>query len=307
MKKEKDTFYDSGFTKKYINLPITFFHHYINVAKKNMQEPCVFVRTHNHAEIELLYFKQGTGTLLLGADKKKVPFQPGDLLVINPFELHEGNYDSSVTEQEHLVVDFSPSLIDLSISKQAQQIAYDLLMQNIRCNNRITKGDPRYSEIIDCFLNIYNQTSHEIEDEFAFFSCLFSLFSVLKQENYFHQSNKSNNNESNLQFIANVLDYMELHYSEEITTQDVARSTGYSTEHFCRLFKGLFNTRFSLYLMQFRIEKAKQLLPMLSIIEISERCGFSSQSNFTRAFRKTTGISPTDFKRNGKSMLKKCN
>ena len=302
MKEKKDQFYDSGFTRHYINLPITFYHHHVFPKSTAQEKPHAFVCKHNHAEVELLYFKRGSGWLLLGSNEEKLPFGEGDLLIVNPFELHSGYYDISVTEQEHLVVDFSLSLLDLPISKQTQQLLYDLLTQKLRCNNRITKADPCYRELVELFLRIYDQTCHGIGDELAFFTRIFSFFSVLKRENYLHLSSKFTNSAKSRQFITNVLDYMELHYSEEITTVNVAESVGYSTEHFCRLFKEVFNTQFTVYLKQFRIEKAKQLLPMVPISEISDRCGFSSQSNFARAFREITGASPSDFRRSGQSI-----
>lgn len=306
MKQKKHQYYDSVFTRDYINLPITFFHHHVftnpSEQPKRQKNVHMFVYKHNHAEMELLYIKQGKGCLLLGADEEKLSFQAGDLLVINPFELHAGYYDSTVIEQEHLVLDFSLSLIKMPISKQAQEISFGLLTQKIHCNNRITEADPHYRVLADAFLNIYDQTCHGIENEFAFFTRVFSLFSILKTDGYFHPFSKINSSERSRRFIVNVLDYLELHYSEKITTQNAAESIGYSTEHFCRLFKEIFNTQFTVYLKQFRIEKAKQLLPIFPIPEISERCGFSSQSNFARAFRKVTGFSPTDFKRKGQSM-----
>lgn len=305
MKKRKEQYYDSTYTSQYDNLPITYFRHRI-IPKKDRETdgkiPHVFVLKHNHAEMELLWFKHGSGFLLLGSDEEKIPFQEGDLLVINPFELHAGFYDSANIEQEHLVVDFSLSLVDLPISEQSRQIAFDLLGQKVRCRTRITPADPHHREIVDCFLNIYDQTSHGINNEFAFSAQMFLLFSYLKEDGYFYQTARMNNSEKSRRFIEKTLDYMELHYSEQITTQDVASSVGYSTEHFCRLFKEIFNTQFTVYLNQFRIEKAKQLLPSVPIAEISERCGFSSQSNFSRAFRKVTGLSPTVFRRNGQSM-----
>ncbi len=105
---------------------------------------------------------------------------------------------------------------------------FDLLLQKIRCKTRITETDPRYHEITDCFLNIYDQTSRGIEDELAFFIRIFSFFLILKQENYFYISPKTSNRTRSRRFITDVLDYMELHYSEEITTADIAVSIGYS-------------------------------------------------------------------------------
>ncbi|NJS10840.1 MAG: helix-turn-helix transcriptional regulator, partial [Microcoleus sp. CSU_2_2] len=67
-----------------------------------------------------------------------------------------------------------------------------------------------------------------------------------------------------------------------------------SSYHFCRLFKQ--STGFSphQYVIQQRVERAKQLLRQgqMSIGEIAIACGFSHQSHFNRHFKRLTGVTP---------------
>lgn len=71
-----------------------------------------------------------------------------------------------------------------------------------------------------------------------------------------------------------------------------------SPYHFCRLFKQATGISPYQYPIQQRIELGKQLLkqPGLTIVEIALSCGFGSQSSFTKAFRKHTGVTPKGFR-----------
>jgi AraC family transcriptional regulator len=66
------------------------------------------------------------------------------------------------------------------------------------------------------------------------------------------------------------------------------------TAYFIRLFKQSTGLTPYQYVLQQRIERAKQLLRQgnRAIADVALECGFTSQSNFTRAFRRATGMTP---------------
>ena len=79
--------------------------------------------------------------------------------------------------------------------------------------------------------------------------------------------------------------------------KDIAKAMTYSKEHFCRLFKSHFKVPFTTYLTQFRIEKAKMMLLQESSTKVAEQCGFSSQSNFAKAFKDHVGVTPSKYRK----------
>ena len=96
-----------------------------------------------------------------------------------------------------------------------------------------------------------------------------------------------------------VIDYIDANLEESISLNDLSQVAQINSSHyFCKLFKQ--STGFSpyQYVMLQRVNKAKQLLKNnnLTLVEIAFRCGFSSQSSFSRAFRKLIGISPQKYK-----------
>lgn len=92
--------------------------------------------------------------------------------------------------------------------------------------------------------------------------------------------------------------FMENHYMEDITIEQVLEISHYSQRHFIRLFSAAYNTTPQKYLTNIRIRRACALLKesSLPITEIALRCGFSDSNYFSRAFRKSNGITPTQYR-----------
>lgn len=84
-----------------------------------------------------------------------------------------------------------------------------------------------------------------------------------------------------------------------IRLTDVARECGLSTSHFARSFKTSFGVSTHQWLIQHRIEHAKQLMMQttLSLLEIAVQSGFNDQPAFTRTFQQFVGISPGRWRR----------
>jgi AraC family transcriptional regulator len=95
------------------------------------------------------------------------------------------------------------------------------------------------------------------------------------------------------------------HYIDEaldldIKLADLAQLAQMSQSHFSRLFKQAMGLSPHQYLLQQRVERAKQLLKHTnqSLVEIALACGFDSHSHFTRQFRQITGITPKAYRIN---------
>jgi len=100
--------------------------------------------------------------------------------------------------------------------------------------------------------------------------------------------------------IEQTLDFIETHYNEDITLDQLALLAHMSRSTFQRIFKKMTNTSPISYLVNLRIRKASSLLLArsdLNITEIALQVGFSDSNYFSRQFRKITGISPGVFKK----------
>lgn len=85
---------------------------------------------------------------------------------------------------------------------------------------------------------------------------------------------------------------------QNIKLADLAQLVGISQSHFSRLFKQSMQLTPYQYLLQQRIERAKQLLKQTQrpLIEIALACGFDSHSHFSRQFRRATGMTPKAYR-----------
>ncbi len=96
-----------------------------------------------------------------------------------------------------------------------------------------------------------------------------------------------------------VVEYIEARLGEELNLGHLAAEVGLTRYHFIRAFRVSLGTSPFRYLNKRRIARAQQLLldPHLSITEIGLTLGFSSHSHFTETFRKITGTTPSQFRK----------
>ncbi|MBL8203048.1 MAG: helix-turn-helix transcriptional regulator [Blastocatellia bacterium] len=89
-------------------------------------------------------------------------------------------------------------------------------------------------------------------------------------------------------------DFINAHLADDLTLVDIATTVDLSPFHFSRAFKRTTGLTPQQYLVQRRIERAKDLLAKddLPIVEISAQVGFKNQSHFTTFFRRYTSMTP---------------
>jgi AraC family transcriptional regulator len=96
----------------------------------------------------------------------------------------------------------------------------------------------------------------------------------------------------------NVMDLVRSRISEDISLTDMAAVTGLSTTHFSHIFKTSMGESPHQFVLQQRVQYAKELLVSLKLrkIDIALAFGFKTQQHFARIFRKIYGLSPTEYR-----------
>src|SRR5258707_4086177 len=96
-----------------------------------------------------------------------------------------------------------------------------------------------------------------------------------------------------------VVEFIEEHLAEEISLTALAKLADLSLYHFARAFTQSFDMPPHRYHMARRMDRAKSLLrrPTLSVTQIGIQIGFRETSSFTRAVRRFTGLTPTEYRR----------
>jgi PAS domain S-box-containing protein len=98
--------------------------------------------------------------------------------------------------------------------------------------------------------------------------------------------------------LAGTLEYLEMHFGENVSPASLARRTGLSSIRFARLIKRIFRLTPRQLITQTRLAAGSRLLleTKQHVVEIAHTCGFYDHSAFTRAFRSATGMTPTQFR-----------
>ena len=95
-----------------------------------------------------------------------------------------------------------------------------------------------------------------------------------------------------------IKDYIDRNYKKDISAKDVAGILGYSDVYFSKVFKQLFDDNFINYLTKIRIDRAKVLLKDVSfnIKEVGKSVGYADSNYFTKVFKRSVGMSPSEYR-----------
>lgn len=109
---------------------------------------------------------------------------------------------------------------------------------------------------------------------------------------------KASTREEILKRLCHATDYIQSFYDQDLSVEELAKVSCLSRFHFLRLFKKAFQKTPYQFIIEVRIQKAKELLvhPDLSIHHIANRLGFENPSSFSRLFFKQVGVYPTQFR-----------
>lgn len=101
-----------------------------------------------------------------------------------------------------------------------------------------------------------------------------------------------------------VIDFIQAHYMENLTIQQIADHVGLNRDYLYRLFKEKVGTSIQAHLLEVRILEAKRLLSLgNSVDEAGKLCGFNSLAHFSRQFKRFSGQSPQQWVKEQKIIL----
>ena len=262
---------------------------YARPAKQNAIFPM-----HVHNEFEVLRIYEGRTVFYI----YDVPYEvsEGDIIFVNSLVPHKTQI---FKDSRAFFVQFS---VDISSGDKSMHLS-KYLARFINFDNEsvvlIKKDDPINAQISTLLESIRNENfekSHAY-DEFIkadihkIIAILFRQRIITSPYSFFKSENVSK--------IAPVLEYIDEHYSEEITLFDLASLLNVNESYLCRMFKKSVNTSVVQYLNFVRVCKAEKMLLSTDkgISEIAFESGFSSVSYFNRIFKKHKFITPSMYKK----------
>ena len=101
------------------------------------------------------------------------------------------------------------------------------------------------------------------------------------------------------QYVAKAVEYIEKNYAGFISVEDIARSLKINRSYLSTLFSRYLGMSPREFIIRFRMDKACELLKNhnLSVGDVARSVGYEDPFQFSKTFRKTIGVSPTEYRR----------
>lgn len=261
---------------------------------------------HAHDFIEIAYVASGTGIHRIGENEYAV--SKGNLCIIDYNVPHEfRSYpDSSHAPLYVYNCVFKPEFIDYSLinCKDFSSVSHHFLFRSLFPEENdwaadIYLTDTENSGIEDIYERMYKE--YQIKEPGYAEMLRVYIVELLIKIFRLHQ-NKNRIETNRRQIIDNIIQYMKANYMQELKLEDLSMMAFLSRNYFCKLFKDCTGMTVFEYAQKIRIEQACKLLKTTNkkIVDIAADVGYSDMKFFNHIFKKITGTTPRDFKKQGK-------
>ena len=239
--------------------------------------PDVAFELHWHENLELLFGVEGEGTVISNAERLTI--RPGELCIINSDHLHSVCSDE-ICRYYCLIPDtslcpgwdaygekpvFQSHLRDEKIQHQLKEIIQEMEEQKLH-----------YKSVVKAQVTIL-------------------LTELLRNHRINTDELSIGRRDNRIDMVKAAVHFLQKHYAEEISIEDICSHIGFSKYYFCHTFKEITGSTVINYLNFLRCQNARALLSSgkYSISESAALSGFHNMSYFTRMYKKQLGILPS--------------
>ena len=278
---------------------------YLNssISVISREEPFFQSPFHSHPELELVYIKESYGKRIVG--NSVAPFESGDMVFLGSDIPHvwlndEMYYqDINNLKAKAIVVYFNKELFGPAFyeMKEAQKINA-LFNRGVRGLSISGKTNKQIAKKLEKLVHKKN---------FEIIIGLFEILSILSESTDLtfvnNEAYSPVNDSTKNDRLSDVFIYVQENYKEEISLDEISKIANLTPTSFCRTFKLKAKKSFVEYLNEIRVEKACKFLieTDMGMSEIAYDCGFKTASNFNRIFKKLTGTTPKEYKKNAEN------
>lgn len=251
------------------------------------------VALHHHDFYEIYFFL--SGNVRYNVESRSYLLNPGDILLINPLELHQPIFGEEQRSYERIVLWINKSFLE-SLSPPGNDLTacFDTAAPG---HTNLLRLDSSLRQVLTYELDQLMQEtdSGEIYGEYCAVSYLVQVLVLLNRQ-ALRQSREAEAKIASDSVVYHILDYINAHYSEDLTLDFLANQFFVSKYHLSREFGRLVGTSVHRYIVQKRLIMAKQMMQEgESSTSVYQYCGFGDYSNFYRAFKAEYQISPREF------------
>lgn len=270
-----------------------------SVISEQVSLPHFYPFLHRHEEAQITWIQEGEGTLITGNNMHT--FSGGEIYVIgsNTPHLFKSNpeyFDPNSTKTiKAYSVFFNPQGILAPMFDLPEMKNFKVYLEHHQLGFKAP--ETYFEEISVGLLNIKDSTgADQIFNLFKLLKILQGIDAKLIPLCEFNNATAIAKNEGFR--IASIFSYINEHYSEPISLDDVANTAYMTPQAFCRYFKKHTGHTFTSFLYEVRINEACKKLTsnqFISISTVAYNCGFNSITNFNRVFKLIIGTSPRNY------------
>ncbi|MBO5460425.1 MAG: helix-turn-helix transcriptional regulator [Ruminococcus sp.] len=257
---------------------------------------------HLHPEVELTLILDGE--IIYQINNHTFHLKAGDGLFCNSNALHTGHM---VNDQDchYISITFHPRII---YGFEGSIVQHNYVTPLLKCEQLDSIVFHNTTEwavpVLNAITRIVElQHEHQPGYEMQIQQQLSQIWLSIYQNTYsqLQTQPRPDSRSLDLERLRNVLSFIQTHYSEKITLNDISSQINICSSECCRLFKKYMQQSLFDYLLYYRVEKSLPLLKenRLSITEIAGQTGFSSPGYFSRVFHKQMHCSPSQYRKKG--------
>ena len=238
---------------------------------------------HTHPFTELFYVVDGKGEFNIQG--QRFPVKANDFVIINP-QVEHTELSSPDESLEYIVLGING--LSFSNLTPVSEGGHPFSFFNLRDEQ---KDILRYLNAM-----VQEATSQSMSYELVCHNLLeILLIKILRHQHFDLEVGKQSKATKDISFIKH---YLETYYHESIQLEDLASMTHLSRFYISHSFKKEIGMSPMEYLIDIRIKESKILLRTTnySISQVADIVGFTTPTYFSKQFRKSTGISPTDYR-----------
>lgn len=251
---------------------------------------------HRHLNFEIMYVNSGSGTYT--TESAEYPILPGDLFVFSSNEFHcitdVGEEGLQITN-----LHFNPQFLWSAIPENTTHLNFNFcFFHHPDFVNRIVSSDA------DSIPFLFQQIAHELaKNKLEYLTSIKALIqllliSLIRNHNYLNTHPEVNGEQ--IHNIQHTLSFIDEHFSDKITLQELSALAGLTPTYFSTLFKQVTGISLWNYITSKRIDKAIRLITSENykgnMLDAAIECGFNNTANFNKTFKKITGVTPTEYK-----------
>lgn len=251
------------------------------------------VPVHQHDFYEVYFFIGGS--VEYSVEGRTYELKSGDLLLINPLELHQPRIAPDQQDYERIVLWINKNyLSELCFNKTSLTRCFDSSIPDHTNLLRPTKIQQTYiSAMLTELINESKNDSYAVE---IASEAILLRFLVELNRLTINSESAEKNEEGSSSIIPDVLEYINKHFCEKLTLNSIANEFFVSKYYLSHAFNSAVGTSVHRYIVLKRLIHAKQmLLSGIRSTTAAENCGFNDYAGFYRAFTAEYGVTPTEF------------